>query len=292
LLCDSLNDRYKNQPMMPRFGWLSTNDFPAHESVNLETSIRQAQTGQLRGKAATDIHSIAKEAAAVDETVADSVGPDIMSCDGPQPGCFYVSVRLFPGLLVSSPWKDWVVLPDEDVETVILSDARKWARENWDKVVTVVQKQSMLRMGTPPRREDEESEAVERLLAEALDREETTSKTKTPTKTKRSTEQGEGRAKLIAVLTKHHKYGDGGCLNWEPVGNNELARLAGVSRSTASEFFREQFGSYSKYRTFCRNETKLIGSLQQLNGELTPDILFKQLPDEHADAESDDDGDD
>ncbi len=45
LLCDSLNERYANQPVMPRFGWLPENDFPAHESVNIEASIRQAQNG-------------------------------------------------------------------------------------------------------------------------------------------------------------------------------------------------------------------------------------------------------
>jgi hypothetical protein len=170
LLCDALNERYANQPMMPRFGWLPENDFPAHLSVNIATSIRQAQTGTLQGEAATAIHSIAKVANAVDETIADSIGPEIVSCDGAQPGRFYVFVRLFPGLLASSPWKDWVVLPDGDVEAVILSDARKWARQNWDKVVTIIQEQSRLRMGTPPRRDDEELEAVERLLAEALGR--------------------------------------------------------------------------------------------------------------------------
>ena len=170
LLCDSLNDRYANQPMLPRFGWLPENDFPAHKSVNFAASIRQAQTGTLHGEAATAIHSIAKEAEAVNETIADSVGPDIVSCDGAQPGRFYVFVRLFPGLAVSSPWKDWVALPDEDVDAAMLSDARNWAQENWCKVDAVFQKQSRLRMGTPPRREDEESEAVERLLAEELDR--------------------------------------------------------------------------------------------------------------------------
>jgi hypothetical protein len=301
LLCDSLNDRYTNQPMMPRFGWLPENDFPAQESVNIATSIRQAQTGQLRGEAATDIHSIAQEAAAVDETVADSVGPDIMSCDGPQPGRLYVFVRLFPGLLVSSPWKDWVVLPDGDVESVMLSDARKWAGENWSKVVAVVQKQSRLRMGTPPRREDEESEAVERLLAEALDRadrqtikaelaadtsgevgqdapEETTSKTKTPTKTKRSTQKGEAREKLIAALTKHHKYADGGCLNFEPIGNNELAKLAKVWPSSASVFFKKEFKGHTDYKRFCLDDMRLTTALKMLNDEFSPWLLTENEP--------------
>jgi len=156
--------------MMPRFGWLPENDFPAQESVNIAASIRQAQTGKLRGDAATDLHSIARQAEAVNETVANLVGPEIVSCDGAQPGRFFVFVRLFPGLLASSPWKKWVVLPDGDVESVMLSDGRKWARENWGRVVAKVQKQSRSRMGTPPRREDEESEAIERLRVEMLDR--------------------------------------------------------------------------------------------------------------------------
>jgi hypothetical protein len=44
--------------------------------------------------------------------------------------------------------------------------------------------------------------------------------------------RGEAEAKLIAALTKHHQYADGSCLNLEPVGNNELARIAEVSEST------------------------------------------------------------
>jgi len=111
-------------------------------------------------------------------------------------------------------------------------------------------------------------------------------------KPKRSTVPGEARTKLISALTKHHKYSTGSCLNWDSVGNNELARLAEVEKSTASAFFLEQFGGYSKYKIFCKNKAKILGSLAQLNGELTPGILFTRLPDEHADAESDDDGDD
>src|SRR5262249_32651563 len=46
----------------------------------------------------------------------------------------------------------------------------------------------------------------------------------TETASKRSTERGEGRAKLIAALTKHHQYANGGCLNLDHIGNNELAK--------------------------------------------------------------------
>jgi len=110
-------------------------------------------------------------------------------------------------------------------------------------------------------------------------------------KPKRSTERGEGRAKLISALTEHHKYAEGGCLNWEPVGNNELAGIAGVVQSTASAFFKKEFESHTKYKQFCHREANLIAKLMSLNGETIPPELFNPLPDEHADAEPDDDGD-
>ena len=117
---------------------------------------------------------------------------------------------------------------------------------------------------------------------------EATSKTTTPTKAKRSTEKGEGQAKLIAALTKHHKYADGSCLNLEPVGNNELARLAEVSESTASAFFNKQFGGHTKYRAICSDATRLIAALKLLNQEFSPHHLFGAKPpgeDEREDEE-------
>jgi hypothetical protein len=91
---------------------------------------------------------------------------------------------------------------------------------------------------------------------------------------KRSTERGEGRAKLIAALTKHHQYADGGCLNLEPVGNNELAKAAGVSPSTASAFFNDKFQGHAKYRAVCRDAGRLADSLKALNGEFSPYELW------------------
>jgi hypothetical protein len=92
----------------------------------------------------------------------------------------------------------------------------------------------------------------------------------TKKKTKRSTEQGEVRAKLIAALTEHHKYADGSCLNIEPIGNNALAKLARVSNSTASEFFKKEFGDDGRvaYKRLCRIADKLQTWLKQLNGDL------------------------
>jgi len=91
---------------------------------------------------------------------------------------------------------------------------------------------------------------------------------------KRSTERGEGRAKLIAALTKHHQYADGGCLNLEPIGNNELAKAAGVSPSTASAFFNDKFQGHTKYKAICRDTGKLVAALKLLNDEFTPYYLL------------------
>ncbi|MGD9722626.1 MAG: hypothetical protein AB7O59_14945 [Pirellulales bacterium] len=111
-------------------------------------------------------------------------------------------------------------------------------------------------------------------------------------KSKRSTEKGEGRAKLIAALTKHHRYADGGCLNLDPIGNNELARLAEVSESTASAFFNNEFnqgesGGYATYRIICCDPSRLADSLKVLNGEFSPHHLYGRTP--PGERERDDD---
>jgi hypothetical protein len=88
---------------------------------------------------------------------------------------------------------------------------------------------------------------------------------------KRSTERGEGRLKLIAALTKHHQYADGGCLNLEPIGNNELARLAEVGTATATRFFGTWFDGHSRYCGICRrNTSKLVDTIKAMRGEFVP----------------------
>jgi hypothetical protein len=97
-------------------------------------------------------------------------------------------------------------------------------------------------------------------------------------KSKRSTQRGDAQAKLIATLTKHHQYADGGCLNTEPVGSNELAREAKVSPSTASAFFEKHFKGYSKYRLVCKDPSRLVDSLKVLRGEFSPHDLYGRTP--------------
>ena len=112
-------------------------------------------------------------------------------------------------------------------------------------------------------------------------------------KRKRSSVKGEAREKLIAALTKHHQYAEGGCLNLEPIGNNELARLAEVAGSTVSEFFNREFNEgqkrgFAKYRVICREPRRLADSLKALRGEFSPHELYGRRPpaeDERDDEE-------
>jgi len=96
-------------------------------------------------------------------------------------------------------------------------------------------------------------------------------------KPKRSTAKGDARTRIIAALSKHHKYADGSCLNFEPIGNNELAHLAGVSESTVSEFFKKKFQGHTKYLATCRDKSGLLASaLKMLNNEYAPYLLYDQ----------------
>lgn len=104
---------------------------------------------------------------------------------------------------------------------------------------------------------------------------------------KRSTERGEGWAKLIAALTKHHQYADGGCLKLDSIGNNELAKAAGVSASTASKFFNDKFRGHTKYRALRRDAGKLAAALKLLNDEFAPYHLLGAASSDLAAPEQD-----
>lgn len=106
---------------------------------------------------------------------------------------------------------------------------------------------------------------------------------KTMVKSKKSSESGDARVKLIAVLTKHHKYADASCLNLEPIGNNELAREAQISRSSASDFFKKEFQGYKNYRAACYSRQKLIVAMTLLNKDYSPYHLFGDESPHHID---------
>ena len=101
---------------------------------------------------------------------------------------------------------------------------------------------------------------------------------KTDRLSKRSTQRGDAKNKLIAALTKHHDYSNGSCLNLEPIGNNQLARLADVSTGSASNFFRDNFGGIKKYEAICREPSRLGKSLKALNNEYSPLDLYGNKP--------------
>lgn len=81
------------------------------------------------------------------------------------------------------------------------------------------------------------------------------------TRAKKSTNRGDGQAKLVGALKLHHQYANKSCLNLEPIGNNELARLAEVDRSTASAFMKKHFGGHDKYRWICVNDSARLSAM-------------------------------
>jgi hypothetical protein len=102
---------------------------------------------------------------------------------------------------------------------------------------------------------------------------------------KRSTEKGDAREKLISALTLHHQYANNSCLNQEPIGGNQLAKLADVSKGAASGFFKREFGRHKDYCRICSDITRLIAALKLLNSEFTPKTLMGLEPSKENEKE-------
>lgn len=109
----------------------------------------------------------------------------------------------------------------------------------------------------------------------------------------RSTSRGPNKPaaelKLIAALTAHHQYVEGGCLNSGPIGCNELARRAGVSAATASAFFTDKFKGYARYKTLCRDTGRLAAAIKLLNDEFAPYHLLGDMASDVPAPEPEDD---
>ncbi len=108
----------------------------------------------------------------------------------------------------------------------------------------------------------------------------------------RSTAPGEAREKLIAALTKHHQYDDGGCLNFDAVGVRALSRLADVNEGSATRFFDDQFnagqtGGHARYKRACRDKSTLIASLKTMRGEFRPGDFMDAASPEQWEAAND-----
>jgi hypothetical protein len=109
---------------------------------------------------------------------------------------------------------------------------------------------------------------------------------KLATNTKRSTPRGAATVKLIGAFTKWHDYANGSCLNLTPVGVRQLAALANVDPSTASDFFKREFKDYGKYEMACKDVHTLVAALKLLNDEFAPYHLLQAEP---SDAAKDED---
>ncbi|HCK52835.1 MAG TPA: hypothetical protein DIC23_06425 [Planctomycetaceae bacterium] len=127
--------------------------------------------------------------------------------------------------------------------------------------------------------------------AETIEAEEPSQRQKTEVRNKKSTNKGDAQTKIIGALSAHHQFDGGECLNLEPIGSNELARLAEVSKSSASLFFQKQFAAEHptsgegrrKYREACRSSYKLSLEIKRIRDELIPTELWNSLPVDHGD---------
>jgi hypothetical protein len=78
---------------------------------------------------------------------------------------------------------------------------------------------------------------------------------------KRNTTPGAADAAILSALCAHHQYRDGGCNNWEPIGGNQLAKLARVSGGAVTGFWKRRLkredrdGTIEDYRIACANQT-------------------------------------
>jgi hypothetical protein len=96
---------------------------------------------------------------------------------------------------------------------------------------------------------------------------------------KHSTKRGETSVKMKSVLTKHHQYAKSSCLNQIPITYVELQETYHVPKSSASRFFKNEFGNYKKYRNvYCADLNLLLAALKKLNDEYTVDHLFGGQP--------------
>lgn len=97
----------------------------------------------------------------------------------------------------------------------------------------------------------------------------------------RGTKKGASRDKCISALTTHHRYQGNSVDNFSPIGPQALADMAGVpSKSTASDMFKDVFGSHAGYKRACQDGDgiRLIAKLKILNRDCSEMPAYGSVP--------------
>jgi hypothetical protein len=94
--------------------------------------------------------------------------------------------------------------------------------------------------------------------------------------------KGSAICKLESGLLAHHKYENGACENYEPIGNNKLAEKLGVSKAAASNFFKRGFGEHKAYEQACRDRTRLCAKLKVMAKDYSEWPLYGHSPPEEG----------
>jgi hypothetical protein len=108
-------------------------------------------------------------------------------------------------------------------------------------------------------------------------------------KPKRSTTNGDAKAKIIAGLSAWHKYDNGSCGNPEPVVLNVFSKKIDVAPASVSDFFRVHFDGHAKYKATCtRDLTRIALWLTGLNQDFTAVKLYGAIPPGESERRADD----
>lgn len=100
-------------------------------------------------------------------------------------------------------------------------------------------------------------------------------------KTRGTKKKGASRDKCISALSAHHMFSGSSVENYEPIGPQALANMAGVpSKSTASDMFKHVFGSHAEYKRACqdRDGIRLIAKLKILNRDCSEMPTYGSVP--------------
>jgi hypothetical protein len=133
-LCGALNLRLARARPSTRCGWLTANDFSDHERLDIETTISQVLEATLTEQFAEDVHTIARDALDVYETILAKITEHDFHTQMDTSEKCYVFVRFFPELRDPCPFVKWVVVPDDKLHAAMDATAQEWACENAEKI--------------------------------------------------------------------------------------------------------------------------------------------------------------
>jgi hypothetical protein len=124
-------------------------------------------------------------------------------------------------------------------------------------------------------------QALDQLILWANSQPMTISPRKNPkSSTRKSSQKGDAKQSIIAVLSEHHRYDSSDCLNQEPITITLLANRTGLAKSTVSDFFKKHYPKqrYKGYTYHCKSISGLDAFLRLINGDVSLEKTYGRTP--------------